>query len=199
MATTASICWDGINETKVSGFNYSPGTDPINDPTNSFIDFAAPGGNYSILDAFTYNSYAHYVNPYTSQSTPFASGIIALLKSIKTDLTASQCYNILKNTADKIGADSYISGWNRYLGYGRINAYKALKYTLENYGGTLAQTLTVPSGETWNFQPGVTVKFANGASLIVNGTLNAVGSSTNKITFTRSGSSGTWGGIKCYA
>jgi tetratricopeptide (TPR) repeat protein len=196
LAIAASVSWDGTNETKVSDLNYSPGTDPIGDPVNSFIDFAAPGGNYSILNAFTYNSYAHYVNPYTSLSTPFASGIIALLKSIKTDLTANQCYDILKNTADKIGADSYISGWNRYLGYGRINAYKALKYTLENYGGTLAQTLTVPSGETWNFQPGVTVKFASGASLIVNGTLNAVGNSTNKITFTRSGSSGTWGGIK---
>lgn len=30
----------------IQGFNYSPGTAPINDPTNAFIDCSAPGANY---------------------------------------------------------------------------------------------------------------------------------------------------------
>lgn len=200
IAVSATICYDGLNETKVNSFNYSPGTDPVNDPTNSFIDFAAPGGNYSILSPSYYNDFVHYVSPGTSLATAFTSGIISLLKAINPNLTPTQVYNILKHTTDKIGTQQYYQQsdgytWNQYMGYGRINAYKALKYTLENYGGTLTQTLTIPSGETWNFQPGVTVRFANGASLIINGILNAVGNSTNRITFTRSGASGTWGGV----
>jgi hypothetical protein len=27
--------------------------------------------------------------------------------------------------------------WNNEMGYGRVNAYKALKYTIENYGALL--------------------------------------------------------------
>ena len=82
------------------------------------------------------------------------------------------------------------------MGVGSINAYKALKYTVEHYGGTFNQNVTIPSGDTWNLQPGVTLTFASGTSLIVNGTLNAIGNSSSSITFNRSGSSGSWGGIQ---
>ncbi len=71
---------------------------------------------------------------------------------------------------------------NQY-GAGRINAYQALKYTLENYGGTLTQNLTIANGETWNFAPGVTVTFQNGSYLKVDGTLNVNGTSSNKVVF----------------
>jgi len=125
-------------------------------------------------------------------AAPHVTGIAGLLLSVNPNLTPSQIRNIIQQTAEDKGA----TGFDNYYGYGRVNAYKALKYTLENYGGTLTQSLTIPSGETWNFQPGVMIKFASGASLIVNGTLNAVGNSNSRITFTRSGTSGTWGGIK---
>jgi hypothetical protein len=178
------------NNNFVDGWNYG-----------TFVDVNAPGrtdANTGLWSTDLNNGYTNSVSKTsgTSFSAPQVSALAALIKSINTSLTPSQVKTTLENSADKVGQYSYSNGRNDYFGYGRINAYKALKYTLENYGGTLAQTLTVPSGETWNFQPGVTVKFANGASLIVNGTLNAVGNSTNKITFTRSGSSGTWGGIK---
>ncbi len=186
------------------GWNYSPGTDPINDPQNSFVDFSSPGGGYSIIyqntSPYIVNGYLHENNFGSSIAAPFVSGTIGLILSANYNLDQQQVYNILKHSTDKVGVDQYYQQsdghtWNQYMGYGRINAYKALKYTLENYGGTLTQTFTIPSGETWNFQPGVTVKFANGVSLIVNGTLNAVGTQSNKITFTRSGTTGNWGSI----
>jgi hypothetical protein len=60
-------------------------------------------------------------------------------------------------------------------------------------GGNIMYSEILPAGETWNLTPGVTFKFAPSTSLIVNGTLNAVGTSSNKITFDRSGITGTWG------
>ncbi|MEW6509285.1 MAG: reprolysin-like metallopeptidase [Bacteroidota bacterium] len=61
---------------------------------------------------------------------------------------------------------------------------------------TITGNVTVPNNITLTIEAGAQIYFNQGASLIVNGTLNAVGNSTNKITFTRSGSSGTWDGIK---
>ncbi len=133
----------------------------------------------------------------TSMAAPYVSGVAALILSINPNLTPLQIRTILEQSADKVGQYSYSNGWNQYLGYGRINAYEALKYTLENYGGTLSQSLTIPAGETWNFEPGITLKFQSGTSLIVNGTLSAVGNSSHHIIFTSTGSQnpGSWGAV----
>ncbi len=130
--------------------------------------------------------------PGTSMSAPHVTGIAGLLLSVNPNLTPSQIRNIIQQTAEDKGT----TGFDNYYGYGRINAYKAIKYALEHYGGTLTQNLVIPSGEIWYFQPGVTVSFTSGTSLIVNGILNAVGTSSNRITFNFSGSSGFWGGIQ---
>ncbi|MGD1007418.1 MAG: S8 family serine peptidase [Ignavibacteriaceae bacterium] len=134
---------------------------------------------YSVTHGGTVN-YAQYWG--TSQATPQVSGTAALILSINLNITPSQVRQILINTAKKV---SGMNGQNftTSYGYGRINAYNALKYTLENYGGTLTQNIIIPSGDTWTFQPGVTLNFSNGASLIVNGVLSAVGTSSNPITF----------------
>ncbi len=178
------------DNTFVDGWNYG-----------SFVSVNAPGRT----DAYTglwstdlNNSYTNDISKTsgTSFSAPQVSALAALIKSLNVSLSPSQIKTILENTADKVGQYSYSSGRNNYFGFGRINAYAALKYTLEHYGGTFTQNVTVPSGDTWNLQPGVTLTFASGASLIVNGTLNAIGNSSSGITFTRSGTSGTWGGIQ---
>ena len=47
--------------------------------------------------------------------------------SIDSTLTPVQVYDIITHTADKIGQYPYSQiGWNRYLGYGRINAHNAV-------------------------------------------------------------------------
>lgn len=62
---------------------------------------------------------------------------------------------------------------------------------------TVDGNLTVAAGVTLTIEPGTTIEFLDGASLKVSGTLSAVGTSNNRITFTNS--SGTWGGIKFYS
>lgn len=68
----------------------------------------------------------------------------------------------------------------------------------EWWSGTINVTgnVTINNGVTLTIQPNTTIYFASGVSLIVNGTLNAIGNSTTSITFNRSGSTGTWGGIQ---
>ena len=57
-------------------------------------------------------------------------------------------------------------------------------------------SLTVPGNMTLNVQPGVVVRFVDGAQLLVNGQLNAIGTPAQPITFTAvSGTPGAWYGI----
>jgi hypothetical protein len=186
------------SEVWVPDWNYSDGTNPISD-TLAFVDFAAPGGVLRTLDTLSTSSYLQGQNG-TSFSSPIVCGVISLLLAVKNTLTPNQVYDILKNSADKIGTNDYNyvnNTWSPRMGYGRVNAYKALKYTIEHYGGTFDQDVIIPSGDTWNLQPGVTLSFTSGSSLIVNGILNAVGTSSQPITFTSiSGTTaGSWGSI----
>lgn len=176
------------SEVWTEGWNYSPGTDPINDPTNAFVDVSAPGHNIIVAtDDGRFISVAG-----TSVAAPMVSALAALILSINPALSPTQVYDIIKSTTDKIGQYSYGSnGWNQRMGYGRINAYKALKYTLERYGGTISQNITIPTGETWNVSSGVTWTFNGYYKLTVNGTLNA-----NGVTFRGNGSSSSWFGIE---
>ncbi|MDD5766579.1 MAG: M36 family metallopeptidase [Candidatus Marinimicrobia bacterium] len=66
------------------------------------------------------------------------------------------------------------------------------------YGGshTMSSNLTVSSGITLSAKAGSTLSFGSGYYLSVSGTLNASGTSVSRATFTRSGASGTWGGIR---
>lgn len=110
----------------ITGFNYSPGTNPISDPTNAFIDFAAPGSNYRALSDVSSTGYIH-IWAGTSISAPFVSALVGLMLSVNSSLTPNQIYDILQRTSEKIGQYSYdTNGWNRYLGYGRIDAEDAV-------------------------------------------------------------------------
>lgn len=79
---------------------------------------------------------------------------MALILSVNGELTISQVENIIESTADQINEPASIGG------AGRINAYAALKYTLENYGGalsgevTLTEDLTIQSGATLTIAAG---------------------------------------------
>jgi hypothetical protein len=131
----------------IPGFNYSPGTDPENDRTRSFIDCSAPGTNYRGLNDLATTGTVHIFSG-TSISAPFVSALVSLILSINNSLIPIQIYDVITKSADKIGQYKYNSiGWNQYLGYGRINAYNALQYTLEHYGGAV-QGISIPKGGT---------------------------------------------------
>ena len=140
------------------------------------------------VDGSSLNVYTTKLNGYdptfngTSAACPMVAGVVALMLSVNPTLTYSQISSALSATAEKIGPYQYSGGRTAEVGYGRINAYKVLKYILEHYGGTLSQNMTIPSGETWTFSPGVTLKFAPGTSLTSYGNIQAVGtgSGTNQ-------------------
>jgi len=177
------------NEEFRDGWNYSVDDDPVANPIQSFTDLAAPG--VDILMAQDNGGFSTAEG--TSLSSPMVSALAALILSVNSSLTPQQVYDILIATTDKVDASSIpynITGrngqsWNTKMGYGRVNAYKALKYTLENYGGTV-QDFTITAGESWSFAANV--------QIIVNGTFTAVGTSGSPITLTKSGGS-NWGGI----
>lgn len=148
-------------------------------------DITGTAGNPADVTSTDGNYYLKFAG--TSAAAPVVSGVAALIYSINEDLTPAQVINIFEQSAEKVAG---MNGQNRTgeYGYGRLNAYKALKYTIENYGGTFNQDVTIPAGETWNIQSGKTLKFDSGKKLIVNGTLNATNS-----TFTSS--STNWSGI----
>ncbi len=155
---------------------------------NIQTDPSYPGDPYSTDVTQSYGYLAG-----TSMAAPQVTGLAGLILSVNPNLTPSQIRYIIQNSADDKGTE----GRDNYYGYGRINAYNALKYTLENYGGLISHNFTIPAGETWHFQRGVKIIFAPGTSLIVNGILTAIGQSINPITFTsQSGTTNSsWGTI----
>jgi subtilisin family serine protease len=72
-----------------------------------------------------------YANDFggTSSSTPLAAGIGALVLSVNPSLTWKQVRSILRGTADKIdkAGGTYKKGYSIHYGYGRLNAFKAVK------------------------------------------------------------------------
>ncbi len=123
----------------------------------------------------------------TSAAAPQVTGIAALMLAINPEPTFEQVKDIIEQTAD------YDTGCSiRWAGSGRVNAYEALKRTLTTYGGRPQADLVIPEGETWTFGA-ATVTFAPGARLIVDGTLNAFGT-----TFTEGDAAQGWGGIAVF-
>ena len=78
------------------------------------MELIAPG--VSILSTIRGNNYAKWNG--TSMATPHVSGVAALVWSKTPGLTNQQVRNILKNTADDLGTP----GWDKYYGYGRVDA-----------------------------------------------------------------------------
>jgi thermitase len=121
---------NGSEEIFADGWNYSPGDNYITDPTSAFVDVAAPGSNIMMLDPINSNGYRTGCG--TSLSSAFVSALAGLLLSVNSTLAPNQIYEIITRSADKIGQYSYDeNGWNRYLGFGRINAYKAVMMASE--------------------------------------------------------------------
>jgi len=110
----------------VSAVNSSNMHGPTNFARNQWIDICAPG--ISIMVARNGNTYS--TGSGTSFSAPFVAGVCALIKSVNNSLTPAQIESVIKATADPIADGNQFPG---QLGAGRINAYKAVRYAIENY------------------------------------------------------------------
>jgi subtilisin family serine protease len=94
-----------------------------------------------------------YTNSFggTSAAAPLAAGIAALMLSVNPHLTAAQVRELLQNTADRIGdASSYdVNGHSDRLGYGRVNAAKAVEAARHDNPGA-PQTPTILGPGSWS-------------------------------------------------
>ncbi|MEM5866640.1 MAG: S8 family peptidase [Candidatus Aenigmatarchaeota archaeon] len=88
------------------------------------LDIVAPG--VSIYSTIPNNGYASWSG--TSMATPHVSAVIALLLQAKPNLTDNQIKNALYKTAKDLG----FKYWDRYYGWGRVDAYAALNYVLSS-------------------------------------------------------------------
>ncbi len=90
--------------------------------TGTIVDVAAPGsGIYTTARGGSYASYSG-----TSFSAPITAGVTALVISANPFLSGPQVQNIVKMSADDLGA----SGWDALYGYGRVNAVNAVNLAL---------------------------------------------------------------------
>ncbi len=85
------------------------------------LDIAAPGvGIYSTWPS------GYYTASGTSMATPHVSAVVALLKQADSGLSVSQIKNALYKTAKDLGA----SGWDKYYGWGLVDALAAVSYVI---------------------------------------------------------------------
>ena len=104
----------------------------------SALDIVAPGGDTSVdqnKDGYgdgilqqTFSgsptSFGYYFFQGTSMATPHVAAVAALVLSVHPEYTNSQVRTALLSTAKDLGT----AGWDRYYGYGLVNAYGAVNW-----------------------------------------------------------------------
>ncbi|MEJ2634418.1 MAG: S8 family serine peptidase [Calditrichia bacterium] len=101
------------------GGNYGSALDIVA-PTIVYTTDIAGSGGYSSDD---------YIDVFngTSAACPNAAGVAALVLSVDPNLTSDEVQTIMEESTDRIEKFPYnSSGWNKHVGYGRVNAYKAV-------------------------------------------------------------------------
>ncbi len=108
-ANVLSVAATGTTDARASFSNFG-----------TSVDVSAPG--VSILSTVFPGTYVSWQG--TSQASPFAAGVAALVKSARPQLTGVQLGEQVRATCDNI--DAVNPGFGGLLGRGRINAFRAL-------------------------------------------------------------------------
>lgn len=78
----------------------------------------------------------------TSSAAPLSAGVCALLLTANPNLSVEQIKGIFRSTCDKIASGYDANGRSQHLGYGRINALKAVKAAQQLAGGSTGTSST---------------------------------------------------------
>ncbi|NLY43187.1 MAG: S8 family serine peptidase [Clostridiaceae bacterium] len=97
----------------------------------------APGEKVLLLGSSSGNKYV--TDSGTSFSAPHVSAIVALMASIKPDLTVEECRQILAATSEDLG----VPGPDPEYGYGLVDARKALDYLNQSSGDIVTLPLDI--------------------------------------------------------
>lgn len=116
----------------------------------SGLDVVAPG---VLIPTTTINNGYNLSFNGTSSACPHAAGVMALILSANPCLTATEAREILCSTCDKLSGYSYnyneeYGSWNTEVGYGKINAFKAVTKTMNI--SPRSYTLSGISGSPYN-------------------------------------------------
>lgn len=118
--------------------------------TGPELEIMAPGVAFSteVMGNPYQSSYNYFgTNPIfsTSKSCAFATGVVALMRSVNPCLTIEEIREILKNTNDPLDYTYDQDGHSDLMGYGRINALAAIQTCLNN-----STVTSITSNTTWN-------------------------------------------------
>lgn len=140
------------------------------------VDVVAPGAYVTTTDISAYANLLNEDKIRTSWAAPAVAGIAALILSVNPSLTQSKVRRIIAETCDYVGGYSYTVG-NGYtfpdlphhddMGYGRVNALKALEKAAgapiigpdlicTNGSYTLTQ-FPAGSSAVWSVSPGLSI------------------------------------------
>jgi type VII secretion-associated serine protease mycosin len=92
------------------------------------VDVSAPGGSVLTTNCNTSRTGScmyggdHIIISGTSFATPNTAGVVALLRAKYPSWTPQQVVDRLISTVDDLG----YGGWDKYYGFGRVNAYRAV-------------------------------------------------------------------------
>ena len=123
----------------------------------------------------------------TSAACPQVAGVAALMLSINPNLTQRQVFDILTATADRVGGYIYTNGRSNELGFGRLNAYKAVAQAVAYVSGPAIVCSSGGSFTVNNLPTGATITWSQGPNLA---RTSAQGS--NPCIFSSTGSGSSW-------
>ncbi|HPR74461.1 MAG TPA: S8 family serine peptidase [Bacteroidales bacterium] len=146
------------------------------------LDVVAPGVEIYTTDrqgSIGYNTSSGTSGDYfanfggTSAACPNVAGVAALILSVNPGLTQEQVRNIIESTTDKPANYTYTLGageqpnltWNNQMGYGRVNALKAVQAVFPFISGPSVVCSSESTFTINNYPSGSTVSWSKSSNL----------------------------------